>query len=126
MLSRIHTILPAADLQRARAFYHDKLGLDPGQEWPGMLIYGSVSEPGFELYETENAGTAQNTQMGWLTDDLEAEMTELRNRGVTFEEYDFPGLTTENGVATSPEAKSAWFRDSEGNYICLTQVLQAA
>jgi catechol 2,3-dioxygenase-like lactoylglutathione lyase family enzyme len=126
MLSHMHTILPASDLERARTFYHDKLGLDPGQEWPGMLIYGSASDPRFELYETANAGTAQNTQMGWLTDDLDAEMTGLRNRGVTFEDYDFPGLTTENGVATSPEAKSAWFRDSEGNYLCITQVLQSA
>jgi hypothetical protein len=91
-----------------------------------MLIYGSASDPDFELYETANAGTAQNTQMGWLTDDLEAEMTELRSRGITFEDYDFPGVKTENGILTAPEAKSAWFRDSEGNYICLTQVLQPA
>jgi catechol 2,3-dioxygenase-like lactoylglutathione lyase family enzyme len=126
MLSNVHAILPATDLDRVRAFYHDKLGLDPALEIPGMLVYGSASSPSFEVYETSNAGTAQNTQMCWRTDDIDAEMTDLRSRGVTFEDYDFPGLKTENGVASLDEGKSAWFRDSEGNYLCITQVLQAA
>jgi catechol 2,3-dioxygenase-like lactoylglutathione lyase family enzyme len=126
MLTNVHTILPAADLGRARTFYHDKLGLDPALEIPGLLVYGSTSTPSFEVYETSNAGTAQNTQMCWLTDDIDADMTELRGRGVTFEDYDFPGLKTENGVATMDEGKSAWFRDSEGNFLCITQVTFAA
>jgi hypothetical protein len=67
----------------------------------GSAIYRCGNGTGFLIYQTENAGTAKNTQMGWETDNLEREMEELRGRGVVFEEYDFPGLKTENGVATS-------------------------
>ncbi|MCU1597160.1 MAG: Glyoxalase/Bleomycin resistance protein/Dioxygenase superfamily [Glaciihabitans sp.] len=123
MLKELHTVLPAADLQRARTFYHDKLDLDP-DPGPGdgvSLMYHLTSDSGFEIYETSNAGTAQNTQMGWMTDDLDAEMSSLRERGVQFEDYDIPGMKTENGVATMDGMKSAWFRDTEGNFICISQ-----
>ena len=125
MLKDVHTILPATDLERARTFYHDKLGFDPSGEHDGLLVYGNGG-PSFEIYETPNAGSAQNTQMGWMTDDLDGEMAELRSRGVTFEDYDQPGLKTENGVFTGEELKTAWFRDSEGNYLCVSQMLTSA
>ena len=121
MLKELHTVLPAADLKRAKAFYHDKLSLDPDQMDDGSMMYHLSPEAGFEIYETTNAGTAQNTQMGWMSDDLDAEMATLRDRGVVFEEYDVPGMKTENGVATMGDMKAAWFRDSEGNFICITQ-----
>jgi catechol 2,3-dioxygenase-like lactoylglutathione lyase family enzyme len=121
MLKQIHTVLPAADLGRARAYYHDKLGLDPVTEEPGNLMYDVGNGTGFEVYETANAGTAQNTQMGWMTDDLDGEMSALRSHGVVFEEYDVPGMKTENGVATMDDMRAAWFRDSEGNFLCITQ-----
>jgi catechol 2,3-dioxygenase-like lactoylglutathione lyase family enzyme len=125
MLKELHTVLPAADLQRARTFYHDKLDLDPDPNAGdgGSLMYHLTSDSGFEIYETSNAGTAQNTQMGWMTDDLDAEMSSLRERGVQFEDYDVPGMKTENGVATMDGMKAAWFRDTEGNFICISQRL---
>lgn len=122
MLTDLHPVLPAADLGRARTYYHDKLGFDPVEEHDGMLIYRAGGGQ-FELYETENAGTAQNTQMGWMTDDIDAEVAQLRDHGVVFEEYDFPGMKTVDGIVSSDEMKSAWFRDSEGNFICVTQRL---
>ena len=61
------------------------------------------------------------TQMGWETDNLEREMEELRGRGVVFEDYDFPGLKTENGIATASWGKAAWFLDSEGNIFNISQ-----
>jgi len=123
MLKELHTVLPAADLQRARAFYHDKLDLDPDpdQVSEGLLTYHVSPESAFEIYETSNAGTAKNTQMIWMTDDLDAEMSRLRDHGVVFEDYDMPGMKTENGVATMDGMKSAWFRDTEGNFICISQ-----
>lgn len=121
MLKELHTVLPAANLQRARTFYHDKLSLDPDQVVDGSLMYHLSPEMGFEIYETSNAGTAQNTQMGWMSDDLESEMSTLRERGVVFEEYDVPGMKTVSGVATMDGMKAAWFRDSEGNFICISQ-----
>ena len=121
MLKELHTVLPAADLKRARAFYHDKLELDPDQTDEGSLWYHVTPQSSFEIYETSNAGTAQNTQMGWMSDDLVAEMKTLRDRGVVFEEYDVPGMKTVDGIATMDGMMAAWFRDSEGNFICLTQ-----
>lgn len=119
----IYTVLPAADLDRARAFYRDKLGLEPTMEKPGMLAYSGPSGYIFQLYETSNAGTAMNTQMGWSTSELDADMAELRERGVVFEEYDFPGLKTVNGVAEVGTERAAWFRDSEGNTIVISQTV---
>ncbi|MES2094492.1 MAG: VOC family protein [Actinomycetota bacterium] len=121
MMKELHTVLPAADLERARAFYHDKLNLDPDQVDHGSLIYHLTPESAFEIYETANAGTAQNTQMGWMSDDLESEMARMRDHGVVFEEYDVPGMKTVDGIATMDGMKAAWFRDSEGNFICISQ-----
>ena len=119
----IYTVLPVADLDRARAFYRDKLGLEPTMEKPGMLAYSGPSGYIFQLYETANVGTAQNTQMGWSTSDLDADMAEMRDRGVVFEEYDMPGLKTDNGVALIATERAAWFKDSEGNTIVISQTI---
>lgn len=124
MMKEVHTVLPAADLARARTFYHDKLGMDPDEEREGTLVYHPFPGGAFEIYETPNAGTAQNTQMGWVTDDLDAEMSVMRAHGVVFEEYDFPGMTTVNGVLESDDLRTAWFRDSEGNFICVSEPKQ--
>ena len=87
-------VLPAKDLARARDFYRDVIGLDNPEDMEGNLLYRCGNGTGFLLYETENAGSAKNTQMGWATNNIEAEMEDLRSRGVVFEEYDFPGLKT--------------------------------
>lgn len=116
----IYAVVPASDLGRARGFYKDKLGLEPAQESRDGLIYEGKGSK-FLLYETQFAGTAQNTAMSWITNDLDGDMTDLRGRGVTFEDYDFPGLKTENGVATTDDGRAAWFKDSEGNILALTE-----
>ena len=123
MLNRLEftAVLPAKDLQRARGYYSDTLGLEPVEERSDGLIYKSPSGARILIYETDNAGTAQNTALGWMTDDIDTEVAELRGRGVVFEEYDFPGLKTENGIATNDEFRAAWFKDSEGNIIAVSQ-----
>jgi catechol 2,3-dioxygenase-like lactoylglutathione lyase family enzyme len=120
----IYTVLPVADLARARAFYRDKLGLEPTLEKPGMLAYSGPSGYIFQLYETPTVGTAQNTQMGWSTSELDADVAELRERGVVFQEYDLPGLKTENGIAFVGTERAAWFKDSEGNTIAITETIR--
>jgi catechol 2,3-dioxygenase-like lactoylglutathione lyase family enzyme len=119
----IYTVLPVKDLDRARAFYRDKLGLEATLEKPGMLAYSGPSGYIFQLYESSTAGTAQNTQMGWSSSELDADVAELRQRGVVFEEYDLPGLKTENGIAFVGTERSAWFKDTEGNTICISQTI---
>jgi catechol 2,3-dioxygenase-like lactoylglutathione lyase family enzyme len=118
----IIAVLPAKDMTRARTFYRDMLGLEPADVMDEEnLLYRCGNGTAFLLYKTDNAGSARNTQMGWGTDNISAEVEELRSRGIVFEEYDFPGLTTENGIATIPVGKAAWFTDSEGNILNIFQ-----
>ena len=118
----VAAVLPAKDIARARDFYQNVLGLDAPEVMDDEnLMYRCGNGTSFLLYQTDNAGTAKNTQMGWGTDNIEAEMEELRGRGVTFEEYDFPGLKTENGIATDAVGKAAWFLDTEGNILNIFQ-----
>lgn len=113
-------VLPASDLERARGYYKDKLDLEPEMSEDGALIF-NVAGSRILLYETTFAGTAQNTALTLETDDLAATMTELRGRGIVFEEYDMPGLKTENGVAEMGSERGAWFVDSERNIIALAE-----
>jgi catechol-2,3-dioxygenase len=120
--SEVAAVLPAKDIARARGFYRDVVGLDDPEVMDDEnVFYRCGNGTTFLLYQTDNAGTAKNTQMGWMTDNLEAEVEELRVRGATFEDYDFPGLKTENGIATLPTGKAAWFLDTEGNILNIFQ-----
>lgn len=120
---QVGAVLPAQDIARARAYYSEKLGLEPeNPDADDNLQYRCGDGTGFFIYQTPNAGSAKNTQMGWMVTDVAAAVAELRAKGVTFEDYDFPGLTTENGVATMPDGSAAaWFLDSEGNILSLNQ-----
>jgi catechol 2,3-dioxygenase-like lactoylglutathione lyase family enzyme len=116
-----HTALPATDIERAKRFYADKLGLVPETELPDGLFYRCGAGTRFLLFPSEGASAGTHTQMTWNTDDIEAEVAALQARGVVFEEYDTPELKTINAVATIAESKGAWFKDSEGNLLALGQ-----
>ena len=129
--SNVATRLPAQDLERARLFYAEKLGLEPIEGRPGGLKY-KCGNGYFALFESTGAPSAEHTQMAWEVDDLDAAMTELRRRGVVFEEYDLPDLKTVDGVAEvsgnyassgGVGERGAWFHDSEGNLLALGQPL---
>jgi catechol 2,3-dioxygenase-like lactoylglutathione lyase family enzyme len=122
--SQVFASIPAADLERAKAWYEEKLGLtpSPSDSMPGGEIYRCGDGTAFLLYETSFAGTGQHTIAGWRATDLDKEMSELRNRGVTFEEYDMPGLKTTDGVVSMEGMKAAWFKDSEGNTLNITEM----
>jgi catechol 2,3-dioxygenase-like lactoylglutathione lyase family enzyme len=112
----------AMDLDRARRWYGEKLGLLPEREDPGSVWYRFGGETWLYLYATASAGTAQNTIAGWEVKDIESVMADLRARGVTFEEYDFGMTKTVDGLAEFGAAKAAWFKDSEGNTFELGEV----
>ena len=114
--------LPVEDLARARTFYEEKLGLTPSREVEGALFYEGNGNSGFLLFPTGGRPSGQHTQMAWFVKDLAATVTELKRRGVRFEEYDFPGLKTIDGIADLGYEKSAWFRDSEGNLLALGEL----
>ncbi len=113
--------IPAANIERAKKFYTEKLGFKPNETVPtGEVIFKSGGSS-FLLYESKFAGTAKSTAMTFQTDNLEREMRDLRNKGVKFEDYDMGDLKTVNGVATLGDTKGAWFKDTEGNIIALTE-----
>jgi catechol 2,3-dioxygenase-like lactoylglutathione lyase family enzyme len=125
---RVAARLPAQDLERARAFYAEKLGLEPSEEREGGLRYICAGGE-FALFESAGSATGDHTQMGWEVEDIEATVGELRSRGVVFEEYDLPGLKTVDGIAEidgnypskGTGERGAWFRDSEGNMLGVGQ-----
>jgi catechol 2,3-dioxygenase-like lactoylglutathione lyase family enzyme len=127
--SDVATRLPAQDLERARAFYAEKLGLEPVEERPGGLRY-RCGAGSFVLFASTGAASGDHTQMAWEVDDVEAVVHRLRGRGVVFEEVDVPGLRTVGGIAevegNYPSSggvgeRAAWFRDSEGNLLGIGQ-----
>jgi catechol 2,3-dioxygenase-like lactoylglutathione lyase family enzyme len=130
-VSDVATRLPARDLSRARKFYSEKLGLEPLEERPGGLRYRS-GKSFFVLFESAGEASGSHTQMGWEVADIEAAVAALKARGVAFEEYDLPGLKTENGIATISGnypskgfgEKGSWFKDSEGNLLSIGQPLR--
>ena len=122
MLKELHPVLLASDIQRARSFYRDTLGLEPDEVHPGALVYHPGEGSSFEIQATDEAGATRTAQLAWRTDDLDTEMEALRARGVEFEALDVPGVKTVQGVAQVPDARTACFRDTEGNLLCLTQL----
>jgi len=120
------TTLPAEDLKRARSFYEEKLGLDTEtrDDMPEGLFVRAGKGSLIFLYQRGRA-TAENTAVTFEVDDLEGTVSELRSRGVQFEEYDFPGLKTVNSIAARDADKAAWFKDSEGNILCAHETLAA-
>ncbi|MBO0914268.1 VOC family protein [Streptomyces laculatispora] len=129
--SRVATRLPAQDLDRARRFYSEALGLDPVDERPGGLLYrcGGVD---FVVFRSTGASSGAFTQMAWEVDDIETVVAELRRRGVVFEDVDAPGLRTRGGIAEvegnypskgARGERGAWFRDSEGNLLGIGELV---
>ncbi len=124
--SSIMPVLAVDDLERATAFYRDKLGFTVRDDAriPDATIVQVGSRGYLLLYKTEFK-RGENTVASFLVDDVDASVRELRDRGVEFEEYDFPGLKTENGVADIGDGnKSAWFKDTEGNTIAIAADLE--
>jgi predicted enzyme related to lactoylglutathione lyase len=114
--------IPAADLDRARSFYGDTLGLTPVMEVDdaGMLIYRTGGGTTFSVYKTEYAGQAGHTIAQFHVDDVTAEARALQEKGVALETYDMPGVTWNDGVADMGSmGQAAWFKDSEGNILCI-------
>ena len=117
----IHPSLAASDIERARAWYAEKLGLTPSRDYGDLLVY-TIGDTMFSVYPTPSAGTAKNTVAVENVRDLRAEVARLKARGVVFEDYDMPGLYTEGGIAAPGDGSLlAWFKDSEGSIIGLAE-----
>ncbi|MGW5100631.1 VOC family protein [Streptomyces sp. NPDC004100] len=128
----VATRLPAQDLSRARRFYAEKLGLEPVDERPGGLLY-RCGGTDFVVFQSTGASPGTFTQMGFQVDDLPAVVSELRAKGVVFEDVDSPGFHTRDGIAEiegnypskgARGERGAWFRDSEGNLLGVGELVR--
>lgn len=117
----VRAALPAADLERAKSFYADKVGFTEFEQTEAGVLYECGDGTRFFLFLSSGAASGTHTQMSFHVKDIGAEVAELASRGVVFEEYDFPGLKTVDGVATLDIGKVAWFKDTEGNLIGVFQ-----
>ncbi|MBW7961749.1 VOC family protein [Bradyrhizobium sp. BR 10261] len=130
--AKVAARLPAKDLNRARRFYSEKLGLDPVEQRQGGLRYVCAAGE-FAIFVSVGAQPGTHTQMGWEVEDIYTTVRELRARGVKFEEYDLPGLKTVDGIAEIAGnyaskgigERGAWFRDSEGNLLGIGQPVRS-
>ena len=124
--SAVTTMLPVIDMVRARAFYEDCLGLEPGALRPdGKFVY-QVGGSALALFPKPGGTRAEHTVISFQVPDIVASIEALKSRGVVFEDYDFPDFKTVNHVCVLGSEKAAWFKDTEGNYLCLHEELAQA
>ena len=119
--ARFEAALPCSDLQRAKSFYADKLGLTAADDGPAGTLYEGRDGTRFLLFPSSGSASGSHSQLGFMVADIDAEVRDLKQRGVQFEEYDFPGFDRATGIAESGGSRAAWFKDTEGNLLCLVQ-----
>jgi catechol 2,3-dioxygenase-like lactoylglutathione lyase family enzyme len=113
-------VLAVSDLQRARNFYENTLGLEAVQEPPGAILYRSGNSVVL-VYPSEYAGTNKATAATWAVgDDFDSIIEALKEKGVTFEHYDdLPETTRDGDVHQMGDLKGVWFKDPDGNILSL-------
>jgi catechol 2,3-dioxygenase-like lactoylglutathione lyase family enzyme len=119
--SKATAMLPVVDMKRARTFYEDTLKLRAAKAREGGEAHYDAGGTDIALYPRATPTKADHTALTFEVRDIAQEMGDLRSRGVRFEDYDMPGIKTEGGVATIGKERAAWFRDPEGNILCLHQ-----
>lgn len=119
----VTTMLPVVDMARARAFYEGRLGFEPGGLKPdGKFVY-AVGGTTLALFPKPEGTKADHTAVSFQVADIAASVAALERAGVVFEDYDFPGLKTIDHVCVLGAEKAAWFKDTEGNVLCIHQDL---
>lgn len=126
--SPIRPTIPVVDLNRAKRFYETTLGLKPvpannDNNTSGIAIFECGNGTRIELYQ-RGPSKADHTVATFEVSDIKEEVNALRGKGINFEEYDMPEIKTQNGIATQGSVKAAWFKDSEGNILCIHQVIK--
>ena len=124
--SSVTTMLPVKDMDRARRFYEGCLGLTPGGFRPDGKFVDVVGGSTLALFPKPEGTKAEHTAISFKVRNIAASIEELKRTGVVFEDYDFPGLKTVNHVCVLGAEKAAWFKDTEGNYLCIHEDLPEA
>jgi catechol 2,3-dioxygenase-like lactoylglutathione lyase family enzyme len=123
---RVHATIPVNDLDAARRFYQGTLGFSEHTSNRGAVLYQAGQGTLFAVTKSSGKASGSHTQMGFTVDDIDAEVADLKRRGVVFEEYDVPGLKTVGSVAQTGPNRAAWFKDPEGNLIGLISFADGA
>ena len=122
----VTTMLPVIDMARARDFYENRLGLKPGGLKPdGKFVY-TVGGSVLALFPKPEGTKADHTAVSFQVPDIAKSIAALKDRGVVFEDYDFPTLKTVDHVCVLGAEKAAWFKDTEGNFLCLHEDIATA
>ena len=116
---RAHTTLPSSDIDALRPFYEDILGFTPRAVMPGAVLYDAGAGSVFAISRGSVSSGGSHTQIAFTVDDIEAEVAELRGRGIVFEEYEAP--KTQDGIATIGPGRAAWFKDPQHNVLAVIQ-----
>jgi catechol 2,3-dioxygenase-like lactoylglutathione lyase family enzyme len=124
--SSVTTILPVVNVDRARRFYEEKLGLTPGERTPDGGVLYTTGGGSFELSPREVPTSNPYTVMSFEVRDVAREVEDLESRGVAFEDYDLPNLKTVHHVCVLGAEKAAWFKDPEGNILCVHEGSRSA
>jgi catechol 2,3-dioxygenase-like lactoylglutathione lyase family enzyme len=115
--------IAVSDLNRAKNFYEGTLGFKASHEDPNMgILYDAGDGTKFLVYPSQFAGTSQSTCVTFDVGDFDVTMKDLREKGITFEEYDLPYMKTVDGVAEFAGMKGAWFKDPDGNILAIGQM----
>jgi predicted enzyme related to lactoylglutathione lyase len=125
----VRPTIPVTNLERAKEFYESKLGLKPTTDTsvpstPNSALFDCGNNTCIELYQRQQPTKADHTVATFEVTDIENEVRNLRQNGVLFEEYDMPGLKTENGIAREGPVRCAWFKATEGNILCIHQIIK--
>lgn len=119
--SPLYATVAVTDLQRAKQFYADKLGLAIQREMPGVMSFSAGEGTALVAYERSKPPISDSTSATFIVPDVEREVDELIGMGITFEQYPELG-TNDKGVSTMGSTKAAWFKDPDGNIIAITQI----
>ena len=114
-------MIAVKDIDRAKQFYSDKLGLKPVQEMGGDFFMLKSGDTTLNVYRSEFAGTNKATALTFDVDDIDAEVRELKDKGITFEHYDVQGLKADGDIYSGEGMKTAWFKDPDGNILSLVE-----
>ena len=107
------------DIDRARKFYEDKLGLETKEAMGGEVLEVTIGDKVINVYRSEHAGTNKTTALTFAVDDIEAEVRDLKGKGIFFEQYDVPGLEKRGDLYVAEGMKTTWFKDPDGNILSL-------
>ncbi len=112
-------MIAVKDIDRAREFYEGTLGLETKASMGGEVLEVQSGNSMINVYRSEFAGTNQATSLTFDVDDIEAEVTDLKGKGIFFEQYDMPGLEKQGDLYVAEGMKTAWFKDPDGNILSL-------